>query len=185
MTSEDRLGDRARSVRMDRRSVLRMAAALPVVGTIAASALKISSSGPDASAQTGTAFAGEADGTPVACASPVAASPVASPVPVAIVKMTTQLRFDPEKITIKVGETVQWDNVSNMPHTATDDPAKNPVAKSRPDYVLFPDGAEPWSSKLLQPGDNYAHTFTVPGEYNYFCIPHVLSGMRGMITVVC
>jgi plastocyanin len=38
---------------------------------------------------------------------------------------------------------------------------------------------------MLQPGDSYSHTFTTPGEYRYICIPHVLSGMRGTITVEC
>ncbi len=125
-------------------------------------------------------------GTPVTCASPDASMSVqGTPRPTQTVKMTNQLRFDPENITIKAGDTIEWVNDSNMPHSATDDPAKNPVAKSHPEYVLLPDGAEPWSSELLQPGERYLHTFDTPGEYNYFCIPHVLSGMRGSITVDC
>lgn len=169
---------------LTRRQVLQIAAALPVVGTIVAIAV---TSGDDSivSAQTGAGTPEGVNGTPIACASPIAGSPIASPVAATIVRMTTELRFDPEHITITAGDTVRWDNVSNMPHTATDDPAMNPVATSHPDYVLLPDGAEPWSSELLMPGDTYAHTFTVAGDYNYFCIPHVLSGMRGTITVAC
>ena len=37
--------------------------------------------------------------------------------------------------------------------------------------------------KILQPGESFSYTFTAPGTYSYFCIPHVLSGMRGTIEV--
>lgn len=50
--------------------------------------------------------------------------------------------------------------------------------------IVLPRGARPWGSKLLQPGDHYTHIFTVPGTYRYLCIPHVLSGMQGTVTVV-
>jgi plastocyanin len=95
------------------------------------------------------------------------------------------LRFDPDHVTITVGATITWVNASALPHTATGDPAQNPVATSHPEYVQLPDGAAPWGSKLLQPGESYSHTFTTPGAYHYICIPHVLSGMRGTITVAC
>ena len=70
-----------------------------------------------------------------------------------------------------------------MPHTATGDPDQNPVSQANPDYVLLPEGAEPWGSELLQPGESFSHRFDTPGEYRYICIPHVLSGMRGKIIV--
>lgn len=117
-------------------------------------------------------------------ATPVAvASAVASPATAAIVKMTDQLQFEPPAVTVAVGETVTWINESAMAHTATDDPAKNPVAQTYPEYAQLPDGAAPWDSGLLQEGQSFSYTFTVPGTYDYFCIPHVLSGMRGTITV--
>lgn len=123
------------------------------------------------------------------CAGPAtplsSASPVGSPAPAPIVKMTNQLRFEPDHLAIRVGETVTWVNDSVLPHTATGDPAQNPVATSHPEYVQLPDGAAPWGSALLQPGESFQHTFDSPGEYHYICIPHVLSGMRGTITVTC
>lgn len=168
---------------ISRRSMLRSAGVLTAGGgALLAFAL---------AARNGTTAATFAEGTPspqgspVACASPVAASPVVSPLTVVTVPMTNQLRFEPEHLVIKLGETVRWDNISNMPHTATDDPEQNPVAKSHPDYVLLPESAEPWGSPLLQPGESWEYTFTAAGEYRYFCIPHVLSGMRGSITVEC
>jgi plastocyanin len=70
-----------------------------------------------------------------------------------------------------------------MPHSATDDSSKNPVADQFPEYAQLPDGAEAWDSGILQPGESFSPTVTVAGDYRYFCIPHVLSGMRGSITV--
>ena len=99
--------------------------------------------------------------------------------------MTAELRFDPQEITINVGDTVTWLNASNMPHTATCDPEQNPAAKSHPEYVALPEGAKPWGSALLQPSESFTYTFPTPGDYLYICIPHVLSGMRGAITVEC
>jgi len=141
-------------------------------------------------------FAAAADGetglagaTPVGAAtdcagSPVAAaSPVGSPAPKTTVRMTDEPRFAPESITVAVGDAITWINDSDLPHTATGDPEQNPVATSHPEYVQLPDGADPWGSPLLQPGESHRHTFTTPGEYRYVCIPHVLSGMRATITV--
>jgi plastocyanin len=174
------------SPRLSRRTVLRSLAGVPVVGA----AMMVGRSG---------GFGGSlARAVPVAAtpsaamadcaASPAAsreASPTGSPTPAATIKMTTQLRFDPDHVTINVGETITWFNDSAMPHTATGDPVQNPVATSHPEFVRLPEGAPAWGSKLLQPSESYSHTFMVPGEYNYICIPHVLSGMRGTIKVGC
>jgi plastocyanin len=111
------------------------------------------------------------------------ASPAGSPTAAVTVKMTTQLRFEPADVAIKVGQTITWVNDSAIPHTATCDPEKNPVKETRPEVVQLAPGAEPWDSGLLSQGQTFSHTFTVTGEYKYFCIPHVLSGMLGTITV--
>jgi len=99
--------------------------------------------------------------------------------------MTTQLQFVPASVTLKVGDTVVWKTDSILPNPATGDPEQNPVATSHPEYVVLADGAEPWGSELLQLGESFVHTFTTPSEYRYICVPHVLSGMRGTITVEC
>lgn len=165
-----------RDAPLNRRAVLRLGVALPVIGAVAVAAGRHGA----AAALTASPTAACA-GSPVA--TPTAPAPAGSPVAAVTVRMTPQLRFDPPAITVKVGQTVTWINASPLPHTATDDPAKNPVATTHPDYAQLPVGASPWSSELLQPGQSYRQTFTVPGEYQYFCIPHVLSGMRGTITV--
>jgi plastocyanin len=108
---------------------------------------------------------------------------VASPVAALTVKMTSQLHFEPEEVTIQRGETITWINTSPIPHTTTGDPAKNPVKKTRPELAQLPPRAKGWDSGLLNEGQSFSHTFTVVGEYAYFCIPHLLSGMLGRITV--
>jgi plastocyanin len=120
--------------------------------------------------------------TPEPAASP-AESSAASPGAAVTIQLTDDLRFAPDNVTITVGQTVTWINGSAMPHTATDDPAKNPVASAHPDYSQLPAGADPWDSGMLQPGESFSLTFTVPGAYHYFCLPHILSGMHGTITV--
>jgi len=120
-------------LRMNRRDLLRVAVALPVLGTLVAAALIERGDGA-ASAKNQPGAATPLPGTPTSCATPILGSP---------------------------------------------------VAKSHPDYVELPDGALPWGSALLQPNESFTYTFTTPGEYRYFCIPHVLSGMRGRIHVEC
>lgn len=97
----------------------------------------------------------------------------------AVVNMTTLLNFDPESLTIDAGDTVEWRNVSIMDHTVTADPelADNPA------NVALPPGAEPFDSGSIEPGEVYRRTFTVPGRYVYFCIPHEGQGMVATLTV--
>lgn len=160
------MADQPEEVRrwLSRRTLLRIGTALPLIGGLAGRGVAAHS----------------ALSTP---ASTPVASPAASPAAAVTVKMTAQLRFDPPVVKIKVGQAVTWINDSPLPHTATGDPAQNPVNKSNPEYVQLPQNATPWGSKLLNQGEQYSHTFTVPGEYKYICIPHVLSGMRGVILV--
>lgn len=161
---------------LNRRNLLQRSVAVVIASAIPSVAVSHRTSG----------YSSTPEGSPVTCASPGAAvAAQGTPRPTHIVKMTNQLMFDPENITIKAGDTIEWVNESNMPHTATDDPEQNPVSKSHPEYALLPAGAEPWGSELLQPGEHYLHTFNTPGAYKYFCVPHVLSGMRGSITVEC
>jgi plastocyanin len=120
--------------------------------------------------------------TATPAASPTS-SPVASPAAAVTVKMTSQLRFEPAEVTIRLGETITWVNASPIPHTTTGDPDKNPVKKTRPEFAQLPPGAEGWDSGMLNEGQSFSHTFTVAGKYKYFCIPHVLSGMLGTIIV--
>ena len=95
----------------------------------------------------------------------------------------TTFRFEPANLTIKVGTTVKWVNVSGEDgprHTSTDDPEwEIPQAPA-----ILPPGAEKWRSPFLRNGESSTHTFTVPGKYQYFCETHGPYGMVATITVV-
>ena len=97
-----------------------------------------------------------------------------------IVKMTTEHKFMPEKITIKVGQTVEWVNEDkDMPHEVTTDPN----IASDPSDVSIPEGAMPFDSRLITNGKSFRHQFTLPGPYKYACPPHENDGMLGEVTV--
>jgi plastocyanin len=59
---------------------------------------------------------------------------------------------------------VTWVNAGLLPHT---------VSAQR--------GA--LESGMVQPGQSYSFTFDTPGEYTYFCRPHVVIGMTGVVVV--
>lgn len=95
-----------------------------------------------------------------------------------------RLAFAPSELTVTVGETVRWGfptaghNVSGRPADA--------------DTVTVPADAAPFASygphqppeqHLVPRGGTYEHTFDVPGEYVYVCVPHVDRGMVGTVRV--
>jgi len=89
------------------------------------------------------------------------------------------VEYAPAKLVIKVGDTVTWRNTDRMAHTVTSDPAKAHDKES----ARRPEGAEPWDSGDIEGGASWSHSFDVPGEYVYFCIPHELAGMVATLTV--
>lgn len=97
----------------------------------------------------------------------------------AVVEMTTTLDFVPETITIEAGETVEWRNTSLIGHTVT----TVPELSDSPERVRIPEGAEPFDSGNIPPGEIYQRRLDVPGEYVYFCIPHDEQGMWGTVIV--
>ena len=96
-----------------------------------------------------------------------------------VVEMTEDLTFAPKTLTISVGDTVEWQNPSSQMHTATFDPEKASEASN----VVLPEGAEPFDSGSVNPGDNWSHTFEVAGRYQYICQPHEGAGMIGEVVV--
>lgn len=93
--------------------------------------------------------------------------------------MTSSLDYSPAELTIEAGDTVEWRNPSIMSHTVTADPA----LADDPSHVKLPQGAETFNSGSIPPGESYSRTFTVPGDYVYFCIPHEGQGMVASLTV--
>lgn len=123
---------------------------------------------------------------PAAEASPAAQQPPAQPAQQAggqaqahVVEMNLQLKFAPEQLTVKVGDTVTWRTVGPIPHTSTCDPS----LAANPANVAVPQGGDTWNSGDVGDGQEFSHTFKVAGDYTYFCIPHEAAGMIGSVTV--
>ncbi|MEJ7838302.1 MAG: plastocyanin/azurin family copper-binding protein [Thermomicrobiales bacterium] len=95
------------------------------------------------------------------------------------IEMNDGLAFDPEMLTIDLGQTVTWRNVGTMVHTATNDIEQ----AQNPDHAVLPEGAVGWDSGLIRAGESWSHTFDLTGEYTYFCIPHEAAGMVGKVVV--
>ncbi|MBI2939390.1 MAG: hypothetical protein HYY04_03050 [Chloroflexi bacterium] len=107
-----------------------------------------------------------------------AGMPVAGVVAVEVT-MTDDLKYAPAEVTVPVGGMVRWRNTTPIVHTVTGDPAK----AVNPANVKLPPGAQPFDSGEMPANAVFSHTFTVPGEYVYFCIPHEAAGMVGKVTV--
>ncbi len=104
------------------------------------------------------------------------------------VDMTDELTFEPQEIQVSAGTTVTWENVGSIGHTVT----------AYEDEI--PEGAEYFASGGFDSqeaandgypekgnvpgGESYEHTFETTGTYEYYCIPHEMSGMVGTVKVV-
>ncbi len=73
--------------------------------------------------------------------------------------------FQPKVLVIEPGTTVKFANKDRVPHTATSDTG------------IFDSG-------YLSKGQEYYYTFTEPGVYPYYCIPHGGPGGVGMAATI-
>jgi plastocyanin len=86
--------------------------------------------------------------------------------------------FDPIGLYVEPGATVRWIVRENV-HTAT---AYHPRNDKHP--LRIPESAVPWDSGfLVHPGDHFDVWLSVPGVYDYYCMPHEAVGMVGRIVV--
>ena len=86
--------------------------------------------------------------------------------------------FDPIGLFVNPGTTVRWLVLHNV-HTTT---AYHPTNDHH--ALRIPEAATPWDSGyLVNPGDHFDVTLTVPGVYDYYCMPHEEAGMVGRIVV--
>ena len=95
--------------------------------------------------------------------------------------------FVPAQITVSAGETVVWENTSARPHTVTLYEGSHPegaeyFASGGFDSEQAARDAWPGAGGIVS-GETYSHTFELPGEYVYFCIPHEPARMVGTVTV--
>lgn len=99
--------------------------------------------------------------------------------PVVVTMTDKPARYVPEKITVKVGTTVEFRNTGQVVHDVTTDAS---IAQDKADVSLPPD-AKPFDSGFITPGQSWSYTFTVPGRYLYACIPHEKDRMVGEVLV--
>ncbi len=109
---------------------------------------------------------------------------LASAAPAAEITMTgrrdgSRVWFDPYGVLIRPGQTIRWINRDPAnAHTAT---AYAPANFDHPRRI--PGGAAAFDSGYLLTDEAFEVTLEVPGVYDYYCIPHELSGMVGRIVV--
>jgi plastocyanin len=103
-------------------------------------------------------------------------------------------REDPGNVTVKVGDAVQWINVSGGPHNVSFWPDSIPSGAQAQLDANMPNqtgaGAAQKLGTLTGPllvgvNDTYTISFAgvKPGVYKYFCTPHLVEAMRGTVTV--
>src|SRR5436305_5402606 len=90
-----------------------------------------------------------------------------------------KMRFIPDTMTIKAGDTVKWTNPHNISHTVTFDPSKAATAAN----AALPPGVAPFDSGPLEEEGTFSHTFTEKGTYKYVCVYHEAMGMAGSVIV--
>jgi plastocyanin len=74
-------------------------------------------------------------------------------------------QFNSKVLVIRAGTTVKFSNKDDVPHTATSDTGV-------------------WDSGYLAKGEDFFFTFTDPGVYPYYCIPHGGPGGQGMAATI-
>ncbi len=92
--------------------------------------------------------------------------------------------FRPAELTVQVGDSVTW-GFASAGHNLCCRPDDS-------DDVDLPGDADGFASygpnespndSLVPRGKTYEHTFDVPGQYDYVCIPHESLGMKGTVHV--
>ncbi len=87
--------------------------------------------------------------------------------------------FRPHGLAVAAGTTIRFINHDpGNSHTAT---AYHPDNFDRTRRI--PKAAQPWNSDFLLPDESFEVTLTVPGVYDYYCIPHEMAAMVGRIVV--
>jgi plastocyanin len=113
---------------------------------------------------------------------------LASRVPVAATTVTVEMRgtsrgeriwFAPRGLAVMPGTVIRFVNRDpGNSHTAT---AYHPDNFDR--VRRIPRTAPAWDSGFLLPDESFEVSLTVPGVYDYYCIPHEMAAMVGRIVV--
>jgi len=71
--------------------------------------------------------------------------------------------YNPSRLTISVGDTVEYVNLDDTPHTFSS--------------FKVPAGASKFDSGAVEPGKSYRYTFRVAGDYTVYCTLHPHKGV--------
>jgi plastocyanin len=124
---------------------------------------------------------GAGGGLAAALLLPAASRAAGDPVEIAMAGRSdgSKVWFDPIGVLVRPGQTVRWTNRDpGNSHTAT---SYSPAFFDRASRI--PEGAKPWNSDFLLPGESFSVLLSVEGVYDYYCIPHEHAGMVGRIVV--
>lgn len=81
--------------------------------------------------------------------------------------------FLPAEVSVEPGDTVRWINMDqNLEHSTCSGGG-----------LADPDHGTLWESELLRFGEWFEYTFTAPGDFAYFSVPHEYEGMLGLVRV--
>jgi plastocyanin len=107
-------------------------------------------------------------------------------IPVQMIGSATGYRFEPDSITIHVGDTVRFVGDMGGPHNVTFWPDSIPGGAQSQLQQNMTNTSAPLTGPLLVKGGDatvvsFAHT--TPGVYKFYCMPHAPFGMHGKIVV--
>lgn len=94
--------------------------------------------------------------------------------------------YDPAQLTVKVGDTVRWINVSGGPHNVSFYQDQIPAGAADVLNAAMPNRMGPLSGPLFTDSlATYQVTFAnaPAGTYGYYCIPHEALGMKATLTI--
>lgn len=102
-------------------------------------------------------------------------SDVGSYIPESYIPDVGYLTFEPRKISICKGDSVEWVNNVAGPHSVLFDEDLIPTGVTQEELSMV--------DKLYEVGDTFTMKFDVAGTYEYFCVPHRGAGMNARLVV--
>ncbi len=94
------------------------------------------------------------------------------------VRMTATNTFEPQEVRIRVGDAVEWRNLSPTAQTVT------ALRSASPLLVTLPTRATEFDSGRIAAGGTYTYQFAIAGRYQYISIANAGVDMVGTVFVV-
>lgn len=82
---------------------------------------------------------------------------------------TANFQFTPSNFTVNVGDTIMWFWFDGS-HTTTSG--------------NIPSGATAWNASISQNNQMFTYVVSIPGIYNFVCLPHASGGMTGSFNAI-